>query len=181
VTLAVVLAAGGGSRFASPEHKLLAPVKGRQVVVWAVEAAVDSGLPVLVVTGAVDLAGVLPPGAATCHNADWAAGQATSLNAALGAAAGHDAVVVGLGDQPFVEAEAWRLVAAAGGPVVVATYEGRRGNPVRLGAEVWPLLPATGDEGARVLMRERPELVSGVACPGNPADIDTVGDLERWS
>jgi len=180
VTLAVVLAAGGGSRFTAG-HKLLAPLQGRPVVAWAVDAALGSGLPVLVVTGAVDLAAALPPGVATCHNPDWASGQASSLQAALRAAAGHEAVVIGLGDQPFVEAEAWRRVAAGDAPIVVATYDGQRGNPVRLATDVWPLLPATGDAGARSLMRERPELVSGVACPGNPADIDTVGDLERWS
>jgi len=176
-TAAVVLAAGGASRFEGG-HKLLEPFRGRPLVAWALEAAsvLDD---LIVVVGAVDVP--VPDGARLVRNLSWADGMATSLQAGIDAAAHHDAVVVGLGDQPLVPAEAWRLVAASPSPIAVATYEGRRRNPVRVAREVWPLLPTTGDEGARAVMRERPDLVAEVPCPGDPADVDTREDLARWS
>jgi CTP:molybdopterin cytidylyltransferase MocA len=132
---------------------------------------------VLVVTGDVELE--LPDDVERAANPDWADGIATSLQTAVRAAGDADAIVVGLADQPRIPTEAWRLVAAADAPIAVATYDGLRRNPVRLGRAVWPLLPVTGDQGASVLFREH--AVVEVACPGDPADVDRLEDLEQWS
>jgi molybdenum cofactor cytidylyltransferase len=189
VTVAgVVLAAGAGSRFAGPSPELLAPLRGRPLVAWAIEHAARAGFDdVLVITGAVDLTDIpLPPGVRLVPNPRYAAGQSTSLVAALDAAqaGGHEAVVIGLADQPFVPAEAWRAVAAATDrPIAVATYDGRRRNPVRLAAEVWDEVRARvhGDEGMRQLWGEWPDRVAEVGCPGSPDDIDTTEELLRWN
>jgi molybdenum cofactor cytidylyltransferase len=182
--VAVVLAAGGGTRFSSGEHKLLAAFRGRPLVSWAVEAALGAGFDdTVVVTGAVDLGGVLPPAVTVVENPRWAEGQATSLQTGVCWARDgrFDAVVVGLGDQPLIPPEAWMAVGASSSPIAVASFGGQRRPPTRLAASVWALLPLDGDEGARVVMAGNPELVEAVACPGQAIDIDTVEDLARWS
>ena len=180
--VSVVLAAGAGSRFRGPGHKLDAAVGGRPVLERAVAAALTSGAgPVIVVT-AGQVRTALHPSVVHVVNEAWADGQVTSLHVGIAAAVelGATAVTVGLGDQPFISPEAWRAVAATDAPIAVATYRGRRGHPVRLRHDVWHLLPADGDEGARTLMRLRPDLVTAVPCDGSPIDIDTVEDLQRW-
>ena len=179
----MVLAAGRGERFGGDVPKLLAPFRGRPLAAWALDAA-DCLDALIVVTGAVDLASLVPEHALVVPNERWADGQGTSLAAGVDAAsaAGHDAVVVGLADQPLIPRQAWQSVAAeTSTPVAVATYDGRRRNPVRFASEVWSLLPREGDEGARSLLRKRPDLVTEVACAGNPADVDTQEDLATWS
>jgi molybdenum cofactor cytidylyltransferase len=96
---------------------------------------------------------------------------------------GRHAMVVGLGDQPFLPAETWAAVANApvAQQIVVATYGGLRRNPVRIDRQWWGEIPRTGDEGARPLLRNRAEFVHELPCNGDPADIDTVEDLLRWS
>jgi molybdenum cofactor cytidylyltransferase len=138
---------------------------------------------VYVVVGALDLDEDLTAGTTVVRNAGWAEGQATSVRAGIDAAAsdGHDAVVIGLGDQPFVTATAWRDVAAADAPIAVASYDGQRGHPVRLHRSVWDQLPTSGDEVGRSLIRSRPDLVRPIPCAGDASDIDTVEDLERWT
>jgi CTP:molybdopterin cytidylyltransferase MocA len=138
---------------------------------------------VWVVAGAVDLAGRLPEEVVVLANPAWAEGQATSLQVAVQAARASelDALVVGLGDQPLIPPEAWAAVGAADASIAVATYDGQRRNPVALSAAVWDLLPTAGDQGARVLINRRPDLVEEVPCQGDPADIDTREDLKTWS
>ena len=191
-TAGVLLAAGGGTRFAGPQHKLLAEVDGRMVAARSLRSLLDAGLDaVAVVTGAVDLGPVLDEaadeheraGVTLLPNDRWESGMASSVLCvtAWAKGCGFHAVVIGLADQPFVTPEAWQAVAGCGARIAVATYGGQRGNPVRLAREVWPLLPHDGDEGARAVMRRYPEIVAPVACEGRPDDIDTVEDLRRWS
>lgn len=183
-TAAILLAAGSGSRFEGAGHKLLADLRGRPVVAWSLEAVITAGFnEVFVVTGAVDLGSLLPAGVTVVHAERWADGQALTLRAGVDAAdrAGHAAVVVGLGDQPFVPASAWRTVGAARGAIVTATFDGERRPPVKLERSVWHLLPTEGDAGARDVIRSRPDLVSEVPCSGTAADIDTTEDLARWN
>ena len=197
----IVLAAGAGTRFRDVGHKLTAalPATARRpaepVVSRALAAARAADLgPVVVVTGmltAADLGLADEPASSdqaqviTVHNHDWQAGQMTSVRVGLSVAGDHgsDVAIVGLADQPGVQPSAWRAVAAASDaitPIAVATYDGRRGNPVALHRTIWDQLPSGGDEGARSLMRLRPELVVEVPCSGSPNDIDTAEDLRRW-
>ena len=194
-TVVVLLAAGAGSRFHGPGHKLLAhlPATATEPAATVFERslihAVAAGIgPVIVVTGAEpDLlptpASVpMPASVSVCHNPRWADGQITSVRSGIDAARelGATSVVIGLADQPGIGLAAWRAVAAAPGPIAVATYANQRANPVKLDHAVWDLLPTSGDEGARALMRVRPELVREVPCSGHPTDIDTEEDLRRW-
>lgn len=182
-TAAVVLAAGAGTRFGGDTHKLRAPFRGLTVVQHALGAAVEAEFDaVYIVSGAVELRDLIPDGVVLVDNHSWELGQATSLRAGVFTAEndGHEAVVIGLGDQPLVGAESWRAVAEAEGDLVTAVFRGRRSPPVKLGRAVWPFLPTSGDAGARMLMQMRPERVTEVSCTGESVDFDTLEDLQAW-
>jgi len=181
---AVVLAAGASTRFAGRRHKLLTRIQGVPLVRRAVDSARAADLDeTVVVMGAVDLLGVLPDDVTVLRNDAWQEGQASSLAAAVGYAGsrGHRAVVFGLGDQPGVPPSAWAAVGGCDHDLAVAEFGGRRRPPVRVGAALWSHLPLSGDEGGRVLMRRRPELVRAIPCEGDPDDIDTLEDLRKWT
>ena len=183
-SVAVLLAAGGGTRFAGPQHKLLAHLGGRPLWLHSLGEVLAAGFDhVVVVTGAVRLE--LPPVVIECRNPDWARGQAGSVQVGVAAARdlGASAATFGLADQPFVTTAAWRAVRDADPTcrIVIAVYDGQVGpNPVRLRADMWPLVPRDGDAGARELLGAHPEWVCRVDCVGSAHDIDTVEDLARW-
>lgn len=175
-----VLAAGSGSRFTGPGHKLGARVGAATVLERSVAAALAAAIgPVVVVLGATSFP--LPGAVTALVNPDWEQGLATSLQVAIAHARsiGVRRLVVGLGDQPLVSPAAWQAVADADAPIAVATYDGVRGNPVALDAACWDEMPDTGDEGARAVMRRHPDWVREVSCTGTALDVDTVEDWEH--
>ncbi len=184
---AIVLAAGGGSRFGG--GKLLARLGGQPIIEAVLDNLRDAPVVEVIVVVGADADRLREVceryGVRTVANEEWERGQSTSVLAGLRASGGRGAVVL-LGDQPFVGAEVVeRLVAefAEGAKVAVATYGGKRRNPVLFSREVWPLLEAelAGDEGARSVLRQHPELVVEVPCEGvgDPVDVDTREDLRR--
>jgi molybdenum cofactor cytidylyltransferase len=185
-TLGVLLAAGSGTRFSGDQHKLLATIGDQPIISHSLEAMIGSGLDrYIVITGAIELGGHLAH-VEVLHNPDWKTGQRSSVLAAIRYARAHgfDAIVVGLADQPFLTPQAWTNVASSSSPIAIATYDGTRGNPVRLHSSVWETfedLDADPDAGARTLIHLHPELVREVACEGNSADIDTTEDLDTWT
>jgi len=181
-TLAVILAAGEGSRFNAPEHKLESKLNKKPLIWWAAAHALAAGFAeVLVIEGAIEVSKLVPDAVSIVRNHDWAEGQSRSLHVAVHYAdlSGYEAMVIGLADQPFVPPEAWRRVAASPSPIAVAKFDKQATPPVRLHSDVWGLLPLDGDEGARQLLRSRPELVAEVRCPGSAVDVDTVVEFDQ--
>src|SRR5215213_6715109 len=186
---ALILAAGASARMGRP--KQLLDWEGRPLVRAAAEVALAAQLdPLLIVIGSAQaqvaeaLAG-LP--LRMIANPDYATGQSTSLRTGVAALDQDvDAVVVLLGDQPFVTATiVEQLVAewqASGAAIVAPTYAGQRGNPVLFARSVFPeLLAIQGDQGARGVLaadRARVRLVA-FDDPRPLTDIDTPEDYER--
>lgn len=186
LTAALLLAAGAGSRFAGDTPKLMAKLEGRPLIRWAADAAIAAEVGRLyVVTGEADVASALPSDCVVVSNPGWLRGLATSLHKGIEAARadGYESVVVALGDQPGITPDSWRAVAGATATAIaVGTYDGRRGHPVRLAADVWDSLPTDGEQGAGGLMRRHPELVTEVPCnSGTSADVDTEQDLVQFN
>jgi molybdenum cofactor cytidylyltransferase len=184
---AVLLAAGSGSRFSGNTHKLLTVINSRTVFSWALQNCLAAQFQhVIVVTGAVDLSAQIAEAKFAdenlieVHNENWQTGMASSLQCAISEAQRHGAssVVVGLADQPAIKPSSWQRIATATAPLAVATYNGVRGNPVRIHAELWPLLPTSGDGGARSLFKSHKDLLEEVACDGSAQDLDTSSDIE---
>jgi molybdenum cofactor cytidylyltransferase len=180
---AIVLAAGLSRRMGA--NKLLMPVAGVSMVARAVDALVASpARPIVVVVGhqAAEVRAALAGRAVTfVANPDYAAGLSTSLRAGVAALADVDGAVVCLGDMPWVRAEHVRALVdafdpAAGRTICVPVHQGKRGNPVLIGARHFPALGRlTGDVGARALIEEHADEVCAVpvADGGVTLDVDT--------
>lgn len=182
---AVILAAGGSTRFGSP--KQLFEYNGQPLVRRAAITAAAAELdPVIVVLGAhADEVGktLTSMGSLTLvTNADWHTGQASSLALGIEAAiaANAEAAVVMLADQPLVDAQSLeRFVTAfrAGHRVIAAAYEDTFGAPALFGAEHFrAIMSLSGDHGAGRWLKENSSIVTTIRMDSAAVDVDSPED-----
>jgi CTP:molybdopterin cytidylyltransferase MocA len=186
VIAGLVLAAGAGTRFGGPV-KQLAPLRGRPLLEHAVAAmlAVPAVDPVLVVLGhaADEILRTAELGEAEVLVCDeWARGQSVSLRCGLAALAGADAIVVTLGDQPFITPQviAGALDQLERHDAVRAVYGGTPGHPVVLGPRVVAAAgELAGDQGFRDLLSRFRVKRWEAGHLASAADVDTQEELSR--
>lgn len=184
----VVPAAGRGSRFDGPQHKLEQPFDGSTVLGATLRHAIETQLPVVAVTTEtmLALAGrqlatrdivVLSPGEA-------ARGMGYSIAAGVAARSGAPGWLVLPADMPLVRPGTLLTVATAleQHPVVYAQHRGRRGHPVGFAAELYSeLILLDGEDGARRLLARYPAQGVEVDDAGVLLDVDTQADLDALS
>ena len=185
---AIVLAAGGASRFGSA--KQLAELDGVPLLehaIRAVEAVPAIGRIVVVLGARADeiRAGVDFGSAEVVVCEDWDSGQAASLRCGVAAVADDaDAVVLTLGDMPRITPQVIARFADLARRYGAHTrargmFDGAPGHPVALGSAYFDdVMALQGDVGARDVLKrigaygiECGELCSGI-------DIDTPEALE---
>ena len=177
---ALVLAAGASRRFGG--IKALAPINGKPMLQWAIDALSNAGVDSLsIVLGAYAAeigAGINTRGATVVRHEDWSEGLAASLRAGLASVESADAgLLIALADQPDIGIDDYqRLIAAwraAPDRAAAAAYAHTRGAPCIVPAAFRPaLLLLHGDQGARVLLRTLAG-VTEVPMDSAARDIDT--------
>lgn len=199
-TTGVVLAAGAGTRLGKGPKALL-PYHGRPLVESVAAALLNGGCrEVVVVLGAgapdVQAAAELDRDRwRTVVNQDWQSGMGSSLLLANATADPADHLMVALVDQPgLAPGTVERLLAAhRPGRITAAAYDDgaaahgedggrlRRGHPLVIDATLRQAVAGTvtGDAGARVFLRDHPELVDEVDCSdlSSGLDVDTPDQL----
>ncbi|MEM9487964.1 MAG: NTP transferase domain-containing protein [Myxococcota bacterium] len=192
--VAGLLLAAGQSRRMGETNKLLAVVAGAPMVARAARALAGAELgPLVAVLGHQADAVRSTVSAAVpdrpfeyIDNPHYAQGMSTSLRAGVAALRGRcDAVVVCLGDMPWVTPDHVRILVDAFAPadgraICVPVYRGKTGNPVLLSADFFPAISRiSGDIGARTIIEDNPELVHRVTAAdgGVLVDVDTAEAL----
>lgn len=185
--IGLLLAAGGARRFGS--QKLVALLDGVPVVRHAFDALSPATDGVVVVVGSDSDAvtrALDETRASIVVNKDWALGLSTSLRCGiLAVPPSTEAVIVGLGDEPVVDAHlcrelvrAWRRDKKS---IVAARYNGVQDHPVLFDRAVFgELTSLDGDVGAKSVINRSAERVGfvDISAP-QPIDVDEPGDLQK--
>ncbi|MGD8758895.1 MAG: selenium cofactor biosynthesis protein YqeC [Anaerolineales bacterium] len=180
----VVLAAGGSERLG--RMKQLVQWRGKALVQYAIQAAIEGGLsPVVVVIGAEAEAvrqAIAAEAVSVVENRAWREGQSGSVIAGLRAVESQaEAVMFLLSDVPFVGGELVRALVAEHrstlAPLIAPSVEGQRATPVLFDRVAFhELHHLEGDQGGRALFDRFPS--RSVPWQADILfDIDTPDDL----
>ena len=188
----LLLAAGTSSRFGD-RNKLVTDLNGQPIVRHTAETLIAADLSdVAVVVGHEEgrvrsaLAGLE---VTIVENDRYADGQATSVARGIEAIAATDAdaVVIALGDMPFVRPETIRTLIAAyadgAGDALAPAIDGQRGNPVLFDRTYFSALrDVEGDMGGRaILLGGDNSALVAVTDPGIHRDVDRPEDVDDQS
>ena len=182
----LVLAAGGSRRLGRP--KQLLPYGRATLLDHVLDTARSCSFDQLLcviggaasdVRGTVELGGV-----DVVENPDFGEGCSSSIAAALHAVDSRcDVLVLMLGDQPGVTAEAvGKLLAGRGdAPIAVCAYSDGRGHPLAFSRSLFPELESLhGDKAVWKLLDRHQSVAADVPVAGAiPRDVDTWADYTQ--
>ena len=162
-----MLAAGYGRRFGS-DKRLYTIEGGKPMLRLTLENVIGSGSPCRVCvrdgdTGIATLLQDLPVEIIPCANS--IEGMGATLAEGVRACEDWDALLVALGDMPWVQPDTYtRLLSALDSNTIVQpVYQQKPGNPAGFGRRFYPLLRALqGDGGGRQILRDNPHQVRPV-------------------
>jgi molybdenum cofactor cytidylyltransferase len=183
----ILLAAGESRRMGYP--KPLLKIGSQTFLEHTCEAMLTAVTRVVIVVGAfadrVRHAVPDDPRIIVVENRNYAAGQLSSLQAALSAVSAEaSAIMVHLTDHPTVGTTTFRAVVSeyerSPRQIIIARYHGRRGHPVLFGRALFDeLRTAPPDQGARAVVQANPDrlVYLDVDDPGVVLDLDTPANL----
>jgi molybdenum cofactor cytidylyltransferase len=190
MTGAVILAAGGSSRFGQP--KQLLPFRDKTLLRTIIDAACEAGCsPVVVVIGSNDEKihpELTHAKVMEVRNANWQRGIGSSIRSGVQALIDHapdvEAILLLVCDQPAVNARVMEGLIATHETtkkeIVASSYADTVGVPALFDRSLFERLLSLGDEaGAKSIILQNPERVAQFAFPEGAIDIDTWEDWEK--
>lgn len=188
---AVILAAGESRRMGQP--KMLLPWGNETVLTHVINVFQGAGVKdILVVTGGAreqveDL--LADQQVTTVYNGAYIEGEMlSSIQCGIGSLMRQtQAVLIGLGDQPQVQAESVRKVCEAyresKSNIIVPSYRMRRGHPWLVAQSLWDeLLEVKSPQSPRDFLNAHRDEIHYVEVddPNILADLDTPAEYQKW-
>ncbi|MFL6527406.1 MAG: NTP transferase domain-containing protein [Chthoniobacterales bacterium] len=177
---ALILAAGGSTRFGAP--KQLLKFGGKSLVRRIADAAAGACCdPIVIVAGdAIDQVRDQVRGCEVIRNPHWQRGIGSSIKCGLEQFRDRVTAIVMLAcDQPFVSAEIIKELIAQDAPIVASSYDDTMGIPALFDSAYFDALAGLPDQtGAKALLEQHRAAVAVVAFPDGAVDIDTPADFD---